>query len=122
MPLIVLSDGTNNRTLTLVRRDGDRSYYEEQTGPLIGRLALMTRLFRNGAGTVNRVSLKLSQSDVAVSPSDELPDVRYTDVWSQDVSVFRRGDTNKRSQLAALAASLVASETVEEMVVNGVDA
>lgn len=85
-------------------------------------MRLESRLFQNGAGTVNRVNLKLSVGNVAPSTLDGLPEVRYTDVWSQDVSVFRRGETAERTKLHALVDSLTASTFVQNLVVNGASA
>nr|QIE08212.1 degron-tevS-PCP-cNOT7-2A-PCP-ppvS-cNOT7 [Vector 2m_pSin-PPVp-NIMPLY-TEVp] len=112
---IVLSVGEATRTLTEIQSTADRQIFEEKVGPLVGRLRLTASLRQNGAKTAYRVNLKLDQADVVDSG---LPKVRYTQVWSHDVTIVANSTEASRKSLYDLTKSLVATSQVEDLVVN----
>lgn len=112
---IVLSVGEATRTLTEIQSTADRQIFEEKVGPLVGRLRLTASLRQNGAKTAYRVNLKLDQADVVDSG---LPKVRYTQVWSHDVTIVANSTEASRKSLYDLTKSLVATSQVEDLVVS----
>lgn len=118
---IALLVGGTTRTLTEIQSTADRQIFEEKVGPLVGRLRLTASLRQNGAKTAYRVNLKLDQADVvdcSTSVCGELPKVRYTQVWSHDVTIVANSTEASRKSLYDLTESLVATSQVEDLVVN----
>lgn len=121
---IVLSVGGINRTLTLVRTDGINSVYEEQTGPLLGRLRLTSSSKDNTAGTVVRTRLKLERSQVDVTSAAPgiaaSTKVRYQEVWSDDITIVKQGESAGRTELYELKVALVSNDVIRDLVVDAV--
>lgn len=120
---IVLSVNAVNRTLSLVRSDGETEIFEEKVGPLIGRLRLTSISKDNTAKTVTRTRLKLERAQVDVTVAAPgiaaATKVRYLEVWSHDITVVKSGEAAGRTEMYDFSKALVAHAAVKGMVVDG---
>lgn len=120
---IVLSVNAVNRTLSLVRSDGETEIFEEKVGPLIGRLRLTSIIKDNSAKTVTRTRLKLERAQVDVTAAAPgiaaATKVRYLEVWSHDITVVKAGETAGRTEMYNFVKALVAHAAVQTAVIDG---
>jgi len=111
------------RTLTQVRDDGVTCVFEEKTGPLLGRLRFTSSTKDNAAGTVIRTKFKIerSQLDVIAAGAGVAAStkVRYVEVWSDDITVVKAGESAGRTELYDLKKAFVNSQVCKDMVVDG---
>lgn len=121
---IVLLVGGASRTLTLVNELNGVRTFEELTGPLVGRLKLTTSTRDSGAERkAIRHTLKLDYAEVVDCSSGTcgaLPEVRYTELWSNDIVVVKAGSEAHRQGLYDLQTALIATSEVENLVVKNV--
>lgn len=121
---IVLLVGGIDRTLTLVNEINGVRTFEELTGPLVGRLKLTSSTRESGAERkAIRHTLKLDYAEVVDCSGETcgaLPEVRYTELWSNDVVVVKAGSEVHRQGLYDLQRALIATPEVENLVVRNV--
>lgn len=121
---LVLSVNAVNRTLTLVSSDGLNEVFEEQTGPLIGRLRFTSSIKENGAKTVSRIKFKLERHQVDVTTAAPgIPAktaVRYSEVWSDDITIVKAGEAAGRTELLNFKTALFGNAAVKLLITDGV--
>lgn len=121
MTPIVLKDSLDaDQSFTYIGMgDNNSLIYERKGTTLIGRARIVLTLAGNGK--VNRIKGKLMVPNVCVGIDEcQTPTISYTQVASFDVSAVLFSDEKSRQDLLAMFVSLIGTDNVEAMVVDGI--
>lgn len=106
-------------TFTRTGTTADGVVYDSRGSSLLDTKRLTFRLVETKA--TNRIHVKLSVPSVCASSVDcAVPEVKYTQVASGDITVVRFASEDDRNNLAAFLKSIYALPEVSSMIVNAV--
>lgn len=119
-PLVLKDSLDADQSFTFIGNgDNNSLIYERKGTTLMGRARIVLTLAGNGK--VNRIKGKLQVPNVCVDDTScPTPTVTYTQVASFDVSAVLFSDEKSRQDLYAMFSSLIATDNVEAMVVDGI--
>lgn len=119
--IALLVDGVT-RTLTYTRTNAEGDLFEEQVGPLVGRLRLTVSQRDSGTDRkAIRTKLRLESSyvsDCSAKNCGALPEVLYSELWTNDIVTVKASSVAHREELLALNNALASSKEVKSLVVD----